>query len=195
MRILLGGVLGGVVLFVWGFLYWAVLSDTLLPYKHMADQAAVVEVLQENLPETGIYWFPMPQHNPDATAEEKQAAREAAEESHREGPLGAVIYHAEGGEVMPPSVLVKGFVINFFSALLASILLCCACGRSGYAARTAFVFGLGLFAAASVHLIAWNFMFNPMGFTLLKIGDTIVGWFLAGLVIAAVVKPRAETSA
>ncbi len=195
MRILLGGVLGAAVLFVGGFLYWVVLSERLLPYNHMTDEGAVMEVLRENLPETGVYWFPMPQHDPDATADEKQAAMEAYEESHREGPLGAVTYHREGGEPMPPSALVKGFVIEFVSALLASILLCCACGRRGYAARAAFVFGLGLFAAVSVHLIAWNYMLRPMDFTLLTMGDTIVGWLLAGLVIAAVVKPRAETAA
>ena len=193
MRILLGGVLGAVVLFVWGFLYWVVLSGMLLPYNHMTDEGAVMDVLRENLPETGVYWFPMPQHDPDADEAEQEAAMEAFEASHREGPLGAVIYHADGGEPMPPSLLVKGFVIDFVSALLASILLCCACGRRGYAARAAFVFGLGLFAAVSVHLIAWNFMLNPMGFTLLKIGDTTIGWLLAGLVIAAVVKQRAET--
>ena len=192
MRILLGGVLGAVVLFVWSFLYWAVLSERLLPHKHMADEAAVVEVLQENLLETGIYLFPMAQYDPDATAEEKQAAMEAANERHRQGPHGTVTIHREGGEPIPPSKLVKGFVIEFASALLASILLCCACGRRGYAARAAFVFGLGLFAAVSVHLIAWNFMLNPMGFTLFKIGDSVVGWLLTGLAIAAVVKPRAE---
>ncbi len=194
MRILLGGVLGAVVLFVWGFLYWVVLSERLLPYNHMTDEGAVMEVLRENLPETGVYWFPMPQHDIDATEAEKAAATEAWQEKHQEGPLGTVIYHKDGRKAMAPSTLVKGFVIDFVSALLASILLCCACGRGGYAARAAFVFGLGLFAAVSVHLIAWNFMLNPMGFTLLKIGDTIVGWLLAGLVIAAVVKPRAGTA-
>ncbi len=193
MRILLGGVLGAVVLFLWGFVYWVHLSGALVPYKHMTDEAAVVEVLKENL-ETGIYWFPMPQHDPDATADEKQAAMEAYEAIHREGPLGAVIYQAKGREPMEVTVLVRGFVIDFASALLASILLCCACGKRGYAARVAFVFGLGLFVAVSVHLIAWNFMLNPMGFTLLKIGDSVVGWLLAGLVIAAVVKPGAETA-
>ena len=191
---MLGGVLGAVVLFLWGFLYWVVLSDTLLPYKHMADQAAVVEVLQENLTETGIYWFPMAQYDPDATTDEKQAAKEASYERHRQGPLGGVIYHKVGREPMAPSALVKGFVINFVSALLASILLCSACARKGYAKRVAFVLGLGLFIAVSVHLIAWNYMFSPMGFTLLKIGDSVVGWLLAGLVIAAVVKPSAETA-
>ena len=196
MRIVLGGVLGAVVLFVWGFLYWVVLSERLLPYKHMTDEAAVVEVLQENLTETGIYWFPMPQHDPDpdATADEKQAAKEAYAERHRQGPLGAVSYLVEGREVMPLSRLAKGFVINFASALIASIMLCCACGRRGYAARVAFVFGLGLFVAVSVHLIARNYMFDPLDFTLLKIGDSVVGWLLAGLAIAAVVKPRAETA-
>ena len=194
MRILLGGVLGAVVLFVWGFLYWAVLSGMLLPYNHMTDEGAVMDVLRENLPETGVYWFPMPQHDPDATKEEKKAATEAWMEKHQEGPFGTVIYHTEGHKAMAPSTLVKGFVINFVSALLASILLCCACGRTGYAGRVAFVLGLGLFIAVSVHLIAWNFMDNPMGFTLLKIGDSVVGWLLAGLVIAAVVKPRAQTA-
>ncbi len=194
MRILLGGVLGAVVLFVWSFLYWVVLSERLLPYNHMKDESAVVEVLVENLRETGVYWFPMPKHDLDATKEEKKAATEAWQEKHQEGPLGTVIYITDGRKAMAPSTLVKGFVIDFVSALLASILLCCACGRRGYAARAAFVFGLGLFAAVSVHLIAWNFMLNPMGFTLLKIGDSIVGWFLAGLVIAAVVKSRAETA-
>lgn len=194
MRIIVAGVLGAVVLFLWGFLYWVQLSWVLVPYKHMADEAAVVEVLRENLPESGMYWFPMPRHDPDATAEEKQAAQEAFEEAHRRGPLGAVSYHAEGSEPMEIGVLVKGFVIEFASALLASILLCCACGRRGYAARVAFVFGLGLFICVSVHLIGWNYMLDPLEFTLLKIGDSVVGWLLAGLVIAAVVKPPAEAA-
>jgi hypothetical protein len=188
-RILIGSILGAIVFFVWGFIWWTALFLVVMPPTAMHDADAVRTVLRENLPETGVYWVPeMPIHGAEAPGPELDAAMEVWTQKHREGPLGMIMLTADGAEPMEPVVLVRGFVIEVIAALLASMLLWVACAGKGYVRRVAFVFGLGAFAAVSVHLVAWNFLYVPTAFTRFQVIDVLVGWLAAGLVIAAIVK-------
>ena len=57
--------------------------------------------------------------------------------------------------------------------------------------------GVALFAALTAHLQGWTHFYFPLGFTALNVLDALVGWFLAGLVIAKLLErvrpgPREE---
>ena len=95
------------------------------------------------------------------------------------------------------SVLAGGFVIDLLAALLAACLLSSVsidAGRS-YARRVGFVIGLGIFVALIGHASYWNWMHFPTHYTIAFVIDVVIGWTLAGLVIAAIVRPREATNA
>jgi hypothetical protein len=189
MRVIFGGILGGVALFMWGFAYWVILSPMLMPPKPVADEVALVAAMQENLAETGVYWLP-PMPMPDASldAAANQQVLDDWLVRHKAGPVGMVTFHAEGSDPNDPMRLVRGVIINIVSGLLASILLFSGCRGWGYGGRLMFLIGIGLLVSTSVHLVGWNFMYSPTEWTLFRIGDSVGGWFVAGIIIAAIVK-------
>ena len=96
---------------------------------------------------------------------------------------------------MNAGVLGTGFVIDLLAALLAACLLSSIgpCGRN-YWCRVGFVTGLGIFVALVGHLSYWNWMHFPLGYTVAFMIDVTVGWLLAGLAIAAIIRPPTDES-
>ena len=58
-QIIIGGLLGGITLFMWGYVSWAVMDwhSTTIVQSH-EGVSAVVDGIENNLPETGVYYFP-----------------------------------------------------------------------------------------------------------------------------------------
>jgi len=48
---------------------------------------------------------------------------------------------------------------------------------------------IGVFLAIQADLMLWNYMFFPLDHTLAMMLDAVAGWTLAGLAIAAVMRP------
>ena len=93
------------------------------------------------------------------------------------------------------SVLVFGFLIDFLGVALASTLLRCASDAkcfAAYQARVGFVTGLGVFLALMGHVAYYNWMHFDGYYTAMFVVDAVVGWFLVGLIVAAIIKPNAE---
>ncbi len=70
-KIVMAGVLGGIVLFLW---QWV--SHMLLPLgdagiKRMENEEAVIAALQPNIPQPGFYFFPAPDNKPGMSSEQK----------------------------------------------------------------------------------------------------------------------------
>ncbi|MEK6698785.1 MAG: hypothetical protein AABZ10_07060 [Nitrospirota bacterium] len=55
---ILPSILAGIVLFVWGFISWALLPWHMTVANKFADEAAVSRVLKENAPQSGVYYLP-----------------------------------------------------------------------------------------------------------------------------------------
>jgi hypothetical protein len=60
--------------------------------------------------------------------------------------------------------------------------------RTNYAGRVLFVTSLGLFSWLVVCVPNWNWYAYPLEFTAARAIDYVVGWFLVGLVLGAIVK-------
>ena len=86
----------------------------------------------------------------------------------------------------------KQFGIQFASgslaALLAAFLLSQAGGSLAFVNRVGFVAVLGVFVGLVVNVPYWNWYGFPPDQTLAAIADHTLGWGLAGLVLAAIVK-------
>jgi len=182
-RVLIAGLLGSVVLFIWGFISWAALPWHNATMPSLPNEEAVVESLRANVNTTAVYQFP---GMPADDAESQQAWTE----KYKRGPYGILIYIAQGADPMAPQPFIGGFVLSLLTATLAAYLLSLGANKlTGYSQRVIFVTLLGVFAALVSHFSMWNWMHVPTGYSLVMAADLVIGWLLAGLVIAWRIKP------
>lgn len=190
LRILLAGLAGAVVVFVWGMLVWMALPLHDQSVRRLPDEEAVAQALSEQELATGLYVLPsMPEHDADSSAEEAARVNEQWMERHREGPVASIFYKRRGGEPMSAGVLGAGLAIDFLAALIAAYLVSLCDGCRHYLPRVGVVALLGVFAALVTHVAYWNWMAFPLDHTIAMTVDVVIGWILAGLVVAAIVRP------
>jgi hypothetical protein len=188
-QILLAGLLGGIVYFVWGMLAWMVLPIHTPTLHGLPDESAVRDALTAQQLETGVYMVPWSDDEADWSNSESEWFQR-----HKSGPLLSIYYTREGSEPMGPEVILGGFVIDLLAAMLAAALLSCAVKAgsccAGYWPRVGFVAGLGVFEALVGDTAYWNWMHFPVDYTIAMVVDGGIGWTLVGLVVAAIVKPK-----
>jgi hypothetical protein len=188
-RIITAGVAGAVIYFIWGMLAWMVIPLHDSTVLALPQERAIVDALAAQNLETGVYVAPYAD-DPAAMSDPESAFMK----NHQAGPIVSIYYQKQGAVPMNVGVLLTGFLIDLLGAALAACLLSSigACGRS-YWCRVGFVTGLGVFVALMGHASYWNWMSFPAGYTLAFMIDVIVGWFLAGLAIAWLIKPSETT--
>ena len=189
-RLLVGGIVGGITLFTWGFVSWVVLTWHFDTIRHDSGVTAVVEDIEDHLEETGVYYFP-----PLSTMRPDKAEMEAYTELHQGGPSGMIFYTAEHLSPMPPARLFLGFMIDIGAAMFATLLLIVALpSLPKYWGRVVFVTALGVFAILAVRMVDGVFLNLPIRWTMNQTLDTAISWLLVGLVLAAVVRPAKENA-
>ncbi|MHC4106874.1 MAG: hypothetical protein ACYSTY_02190 [Planctomycetota bacterium] len=186
VRIGLAGLIGAVVLMVWSSVSWMI-----IPW-HQPDvlprQERIMDALRDSGAESGIYWMPNVEQDPDATEEQQAAAVEAWKEAHRQGPIGVMVYRAEGSEPMPAMLFVVGFVLDFILAAVAALLLTMAApALPTFVKRLSLVMLIGVFSGVGSHLMNWNWMNYPLRFSLEMFADTLVASLLLGVVLALMI--------
>lgn len=182
--LVLGTVLGGLVMFGWGavnhmLLPWT--TEALLPFT---NEEAVRQAVVANTPRPGIYV--LPNIPPNTPREQQQAAMAAAEHKMMQGPMVFASIRLGPAGSMAGMMTVQ-VLIDLAGGLLATALLLQARPLS-YFGRVLFVVGIAAAIAIVGALPAWNW-YNFSGlYTLTELADVLVGWVLAGLVIAKVVR-------
>ncbi|MFT4594079.1 MAG: hypothetical protein ACI9JK_001804 [Phycisphaerales bacterium] len=185
-QIIIGGLLGGITLFMWGFVSWVLMDWHHNTVQHHEGVSAVVENISEQLPETGVYYFP-----PMDFDKSDSEAMEAWMELHRTQPRGMIFYNATPGEPVSPTRLLQGFLVDVVACMMATILLAMALpSLGGYWSRVMFVLGLGVFAILSVHLVNGVFHDLPFTWTTGVSLDMVASWLFVGLVLGTVVKNK-----
>ncbi len=183
-RVVIAGILGGVVIFLWGYLAHTVLGLGEVGLKELSNEQAVVGALRASTSEPGFYFFPGVGMTTGASPEQMRAAMQKT----AGGPYGIVIWHPSGAEYITPRRLGVQFGLNVVQALFAAILLSCATGLSSYVSRVGFVLLAGLLAALSTNIEYWNWYSFPSNYTLGYMATQIIGFLLAGFVVAGFVK-------
>lgn len=186
LRVLIAGILGGIVLFNWGFVAHMVLPIGMMGIITAPNEPVLRNHLREHLPEPGVYMIPGMPAKPTPEQTKKH------DEDYKTGPNGLLFVDPSGGDPSLPPHLIKEVVANILSALLAAALL--ACVNVKYFARVVFVTALGGFAWLVAWVPYWNWYSFSLEFTIARAVELIVGWLLAGLVIGAIVKhaPKVE---
>ena len=188
MRVLLAGILGGLVFFFWGFLAHEVLGLGKVGIKDLPNEQVMIATMSSSISEPGFYFFPGLGLGPNPTSEEKKAAMERYTQKATSGPAGIVIYHPVGANVLTMRYRGTEFALDVVLALIGAILLAWA-GLASFGSRVAFVTLAGFMAALLTNVQYWNWYAFPSNYTLATIATQVIGFFLTAIVIAMIVRP------
>ena len=184
-RILLAGIVGGIVIFVWSAVAHMATPLGTMGIKQVSNEPRFIDALQLSIRDAGLYYFPAGPHGKDASESDKKAW----EEKVRMGPAGILVIHPEGKEPISPKVLGLEFATNVMAAPSAALVLTQMQG--GYFARVFVVTLMGAFGVVSLlasYVIWYGF---PLDYILGETITEVAGCFLAGLALAAIVRPAA----
>lgn len=175
-RIVIATLIGATVAFLWGFVSWE-----LLPWHRMdrfEDHAAVAKVIKENAPAHGLYLMPTKgQDGPNA-------------EAITEGPFIYAVVRP--GKLDTPWKMSTHLICSYGIQLAGALIIAIAIYRiraTRYLSRASVGPAMGLFAGLTMTLPHWNWLGLPGSDALVHILDPLIGWTLAGLCIAAIIKP------
>lgn len=189
---LLAGVLGGLAFFFWSFVAHDVLPLGKAGIREIPNEQAVLSSMKANMPDEGLYLVPGLGLPENATRPQQSAAMEARMHKVETGPSGLLVYHPSLNFSFGKALAVE-LGTNILQVLLAVILL----GQTSlvsFASRWRFVTLAGILAAISTNVSYWNWYGFPGSYTLAYICTVAMGFVFAGLVAAAIVKPRAAAT-
>ncbi len=187
-RILAGGVAAGIVLFFWGFVAHMLLPLGELGMQPIPAEEDLAAAIKKDVREPGLYFLPGRDMSKSQSAEEMEAHMAKV----AKGPYGFMVLYPNGRDVSLGKHLPIEFGTNVVCALLAAILVSQL--RPGLVVRTACVTIVGLLASIMTLVPYWNWYGYPSDFTLAQIVEHTVGWLLAGLVLALIVRPSTKSS-
>jgi hypothetical protein len=176
-RIIIAALVGGIVFFIWSAIAHMLLPLGTMGLKNLPNENVVVDALRENVKSSGMYFFPGMTNDRNAMAA-----------AMSRGPSGLLIYTAGGVPMMDPMQLLSELVTNIIAAFFASVIVALVGGTQ--IRRTLVVAIMGAFGWVSLLLSYWIWYHYTTAYILGEGITEVVGWFLAGLVIAWIVPPR-----
>ncbi len=186
-RILLGGVVGGLIVFAWSAVQHMLLPLGAAGMSVLADEEAVLAPMR-SIRDPGFYFFPGMDMSKKPTPEEQAAWEERA----RTGPAGIMVVYPQGREPAFPRQLAMELLFDVLAALIVAFGL--AHVAASYGRRVLLVELAGLFAVLAISASYWNWYGFPDAYIGAEALDQIVGWLLAGLAMAKIVPPSLATS-
>ena len=178
-RIIIAAIVGGIVFFIWSALIH-MSSLGMMGITSLTDEA--LEALKTTVPNSGLYLFPGVVKSPTP---EQQKAWEAKLAS---GPYGILAYTAGGSASMSPKLLISEFLTDLVAAFIAACMI--SMMPVTYGKRVLTVMLLGVFGWISLTLSFWIWYNFPTAWVLSEAISEVLGWLVAGLVIAKLVPPR-----
>ena len=188
IRLFVGALLSAVVLFVWGFVFWAASGVTPRFLHPLPNEDEVKQALQKGDIGSGTYLIPYPAPGAMSGADPKREA-DFVSRSER-GPVVEIIYRKEGLDPRNVQEYVAGFCHFLAASLLAGVLLVLAQpGLRRYPARVLFVMLAGVFATVTVGFSKPVWFHHPWPAALYEAAYVVIGWLLAGQVLGLVIRP------
>jgi hypothetical protein len=181
-RIILAAIVGGLIVFIWSAIAHMVTPLGTMGLSTFPNEAPVVDAIRGERAEIRHVLFP--RHGSGAETDAGVRAK------YKSGPSGLLIVTVGGSEMVSPRQLVSELVTNIVGAYIAAIL---AAMMVGTIMRRAFAIALlAIFASVSLSFSYWIWYNFPPAFVLGEMVTELIGWFLAGLVIARLVPAPAE---
>ena len=188
-RRLLAAIAGGIVVFVWSAVSHMALGLGSAGIRTLPNEERMAQAIRGVVTEPGLYFFPGMDPSRKMTPEEERAWTER----YRRGPSGLMIVQPGGRDPMEPTQFVVELLADILAAGVAAFILA---GLGGpLLARAGAVGLLGLFEWADLSVSYWNWYKFPTLYTGAALVEQVVGWALAGLVMALMLRPRPATTA
>lgn len=177
-KTLLGGLIGGVAMYLVGFIFWGTPLSALAFHRTEPNagsnlQAAMAQALTPS--GTGVYVIPDP-----ATAQGTIL--------YGKGPVAMVFYNSSGFPVTDTGALLGGLILALVVGVLIALMLRFVSSDLGGRARVTVLFAL----AAILWLHVGQAVFNhaPWGYSLYLAFSDFVALVAAGLVAAKIMESR-----
>ena len=190
-KVLVGGLLGGLALFVWGSISHMALPLGKVGLRVMppAQEAAVLAAMSGAMKERALYFFP----GPDMSRQMSEKEQKSWTAKYEAGPGGIVAFNprpgdrASGGSLFGLQLGTE-LLTNILAALVAGLVIFHVPASLGYGKRVLLTGALGLLVTFDVDASYWNWYGFPTSYFLTQVVDHTVGWLVAGLVLARVCK-------
>jgi hypothetical protein len=181
-RIIKCGLIGGLILFVWGAVSWTVLPWQKGQMKSFSDEGDVRSSIVDNANSSGLYVLPNLHKyagNPEGMA--------SARAKMAEGPYVVAAVSLEGRNPNMMGSSVQSLILKIVAACLVTWLLFKtrqANAQLEFNASVKFVTVVGI-VVALLATIPYGIWFGfPSHFVIGSIIEIVFGWFFAGLAIA-----------
>jgi preprotein translocase subunit SecF len=180
MRVLVAGLIGGILMFAWGAAAHMALGLGDIGIRLPANENVVLSTLQEGLgSQPGVYILPSldPKQMGDAAVVKAYAEKAVA------APYAWVVYLPQGENMLQMGPQIGR---QWASDTLAALALAFVLGLAGlgFRRRVAVAAAAAVFAWLSTTLPYWNWYHFPLDFTLAALVEQLIGWLLAGAAMA-----------
>ena len=176
MRTLLAGLAAGIAMFVWSSFAHVATPLGTMGVSTLPDESVTVGNLASALGDKGgLYLFP------------SNMVR-GASSSAATAPGGFLVFNPETPTSLQPRKLVIEFLTELAEGMIAAWLVA-QTALVGYLTRVGFVGMIGLAAAITTNIPYWNWYTFPTAYSVGYAFIQIVAYLVAGLVIAAIVRP------
>ncbi|MBE1161116.1 hypothetical protein [Dyella acidiphila] len=180
MRILIAAIFGGIVMFLWGAAAHMALGLGNIGINQPAHEDTVLNSLHEGLgPQPGVYLLPSldPHHWNDPASKAAYAQKAAV------SPYALVVYLPQGEDMTRMGgALARQWASDTLSALALAVVMGLAAFSFGQRLLIAVV--APVFAWLSLLVPYWNWYRFPGSFTWAALVEQLIGWLLAGAVMA-----------
>ena|SRR5215475_786599 len=189
-KVLLPGILGGLLVFVWSAFAHMVLPIGAMGLKTIPgnNEEAVLNAMKSNIQQSGLYF--MPGYDMSRTPTEAEQAAFMAK--YEAGPTAFLVYHPTGEKAISPGQLIRQALFQILGGLIAAFII--SATVASLSTRSVMVALMGLFAWLAFSAPHWNWYRFPAAFTIGEGLDRVIGWLLGGFLIAWLIH-RAEKKA
>jgi hypothetical protein len=183
MRILLAGLIGGVVMFIWATIAHVATPLASAGLEQMPNEAATISTLHASLGDRrGLYFFPAITGSDSKAMKDQQAKMQL-------GPSGLLAYQPPGAAGVSPRQLVVEFALEVVESLLAALAISAV---AGVPRRLGVALAIGLVAAVSTNFSYWNWYGFSWDYTLANAFTELMKYVLAGAAITGFLAWRAR---
>jgi hypothetical protein len=180
MRVLVAGLIGGIVMFVWGVTAHMALGLGETGIQLPANEDVVLSGLHEGLGnQSGVYLLPSldPNKMGDAAVVKAYSAKAAT------SPYAFVVYLPQGTDMLQMGPQIgRQWASDTLAALALAFML--ALAGLGFRRRVTLAAVAAVFTWLSMTVPYWNWYRFPLDFTLAALVEQLVGWLLAGAAMA-----------
>jgi hypothetical protein len=187
MRVLIAGLIGGIVMYIWASVAHVATPLATIGLKAMPNEAGAITALHQNLGDKpGLYFFPFMQGS--ASDSKAMAAQEA---KLKVSPSGLLAYQPPGTPGLAPRQLVIEFVLELVESILAAFILA---GAAGFSRRLGVAALIGVIAAMATNFSYWNWYGFSLDYTLANAFTELMKFVFAGAAIAWVLGWRRKAA-